>query len=102
MHGMALDQNDRVVRPAILWNDGRTENRQKYLNEVIGKAADRALRATLPLRGLRHRKFFWMKENEPEKLFRVKKIMLPKDFFGIPSIGKFLHRCFGCFRHSAF
>lgn len=48
MHGMvALDQNDRVVRPAILWNDGRTEKQTKYLNEVIGKKRLTELTATL-------------------------------------------------------
>src|SRR5699024_6184360 len=38
MHGLvALDENDRVIRPAILWNDGRTGAETEYLNNVIGK-----------------------------------------------------------------
>ena len=38
MHGLVvLDKNDDVIRPCILWNDGRTEQQTKYLNEVIGK-----------------------------------------------------------------
>ena len=38
MHGLvALDKNDEVIRPAILWNDGRTEKETDYLNQVIGK-----------------------------------------------------------------
>ena len=39
MHGLVmLDENDNVIRPAILWNDGRTDKETAYLNEVIGKA----------------------------------------------------------------
>ena len=38
MHGLVvLDEKDEVIRPAILWNDGRTEKETVYLNEVIGK-----------------------------------------------------------------
>ena len=38
MHGLvALDKDDNVIRPAILWNDGRTGEETEYLNEVIGK-----------------------------------------------------------------
>ena len=38
MHGLvALDRNDKVLRPAILWNDGRTAEETEYLNTVIGK-----------------------------------------------------------------
>ena len=38
MHGLvALDENDAVIRPAILWNDGRTQKQVEYLNEAIGR-----------------------------------------------------------------
>ena len=38
MHGLViLDENDEVIRPAILWNDGRTQKETEYLNQVIGK-----------------------------------------------------------------
>lgn len=38
MHGLvALDGNDCVIRPAILWNDGRTDRETDYLNDVVGK-----------------------------------------------------------------
>lgn len=90
MHGMvALDQNDRVVRPAILWNDGRTEKQTKYLNEVIGKKRLTELTGNIAFAGFTAPKILWMKENEPENFSRVKKIMLPKDFLAYRLSGSF-------------
>src|SRR5574344_1007736 len=38
MHGLVLlDKNDRIIRSCILWNDGRSEEETKYLNDVVGK-----------------------------------------------------------------
>ena len=59
MHGLVcLDENDNVIRPAILWNDGRTEEEVKYLNEDIGKNVLRNLREILRLQALRLRRSF--------------------------------------------
>ncbi len=81
MHGLvALDSEDRVIRPAILWNDGRTDRETEYLNTVIGKEALSAHTANIAFAGFTAPKLLWMKENEPAKFARISKIMLPKDY----------------------
>ena len=80
MHGLvALDKNDEVIRPAILWNDGRTEKETDYLNQVIGKEKLSEYTANIAFAGFTAPKILWMKENEPENFARIAKIMLPKD-----------------------
>ena len=81
MHGLVvLDENDEVIRPAILWNDGRTAKETEYLNQVIGKKKLSALTANIAFAGFTAPKLLWMRENEPEKFAAIKKIMLPKDY----------------------
>ncbi len=81
MHGLvALDENDAVIRPAILWNDGRTGEEVEYLNTVIGKDRLSAMTANIAFAGFTAPKLLWMKKNEPENFTRIKKIMLPKDY----------------------
>ena len=58
MHGLViLDGQDSVIRPAILWNDGRTQEETDYLNQVIGKENSRSTRQTLHLLVLRRPSF---------------------------------------------
>ena len=67
MHGLvALDEEDRVLRPAILWNDGRTGKQTDYLNQVIGKEKLSACTANIAFAGFTAPKLLWMRENEPE------------------------------------
>ena len=81
MHGLViLDEEDNVIRPAILWNDGRTQNQTDYLNDVIGKERLSALTANIAFAGFTAPKILWMKENEPENFAKIAKIMLPKDY----------------------
>lgn len=81
MHGLvALDEADQVIRPAILWNDGRTTKETDYLNEVIGKETLSKYTANIAFAGFTAPKILWMKENEPENFARISKIMLPKDY----------------------
>lgn len=81
MHGLVvLDENDNVIRPAILWNDGRTGKETEYLNEVIGKDKLSDYTANIAFAGFTAPKLLWMKENEPENFARISKIMLPKDY----------------------
>ena len=81
MHGLVvLDENDRVIRPAILWNDGRTQKQVDYLNEVIGHEKLSACTANIAFAGFTAPKLMWMKENEPELFARIRKVMLPKDY----------------------
>lgn len=79
MHGIvALDAQDNVIRPAILWNDGRTSKEVDYLNNVVGKDKLSALTANIAFAGFTAPKLLWMRENEPESFKKIAKIMLPK------------------------
>ena len=81
MHGLvALDENDAVIRPAILWNDGRTQKQVEYLNEAIGREKLSRYTANIAFAGFTAPKLLWMRENEPELFGRIRKIMLPKDY----------------------
>lgn len=81
MHGLvALDQDDRVIRPAILWNDGRTDKETDYLNTVVGKEKLSKLTANIAFAGFTAPKLLWMRNQEPENFARIEKIMLPKDY----------------------
>lgn len=81
MHGLvALDAQDEVIRPAILWNDGRTTGECDYLNGVIGKEKLSEYTANIAFAGFTAPKVLWMKKNEPENFARIAKIMLPKDY----------------------
>jgi len=92
MHGLVvLDEHDNVIRPAILWNDGRTAKQVDYLNGVIGKEKLSALTANIAFAGFTAPKLLWMKENEPENFGRIAKIMLPKDYINYVLTG--VHAC---------
>lgn len=81
MHGLViLDKNDEVIRPAILWNDGRTAKETAYLNEVIGEGSLMEYTANIAFAGFTAPKILWVKENEPENFARIEKLMLPKDY----------------------
>lgn len=81
MHGLVvLDEMDQVIRPAILWNDGRTAKETEHLNEVIGKEALSKYTANIAFAGFTAPKLLWMKANEPENFSCISKIMLPKDY----------------------
>lgn len=81
MHGLvALDEHDNVLRPAILWNDGRTAEEVDYLNNTVGKAELSRCTANIAFAGFTAPKLLWMQKNEPELFARIAKIMLPKDY----------------------
>ncbi|NLC19486.1 MAG: xylulokinase [Clostridiales bacterium] len=81
MHGMViLDENDNVIRPAILWNDGRTQAECDYLNNEIGMEKISEYTANMALTGFTAPKLLWVRKHEPENFAKIKKIMLPKDY----------------------
>ncbi|MBP5413839.1 MAG: xylulokinase, partial [Lachnospiraceae bacterium] len=81
MHGLViLDKDDNVIRPAILWNDGRTTKECDYLNNTIGKDKLSEYTANIAFAGFTAPKILWVKENEPENFAKIAKIMLPKDY----------------------
>ena len=92
MHGLVvLDKDDNVIRPAILWNDGRTAKQVDYLNNEIGKDKLSKLTANIAFAGFTAPKILWMRENEPENFAKIAKIMLPKDYVNYILTG--VHSC---------
>lgn len=81
MHGLViLDKDDKVLRPAILWNDGRTTAECDYLNKTIGREKVSEYTGNMALTGFTAPKILWVKNNEPEIFSKIEKIMLPKDY----------------------
>ena len=81
MHGLvALDAGGEVIRPAILWNDGRTGAEVDYLNGEVGRDKLSGWTANIAFAGFTAPKLLWMRRNEPENFARIAKIMLPKDY----------------------
>ena len=81
MHGLViLDEMDQVIRPAILWNDGRTAEEVEYLNHTVGQEKLSAWTANIAFAGFTAPKLLWLRKHEPEHFTRIRKIMLPKDY----------------------
>ena len=90
MHGLViLDEADQVIRPAILWNDGRTAAQTDYLNQVVGKETLARNTANIAFAGFTAPKLLWVREQEPENFARIAKIMLPKDYLAYRMTGVF-------------
>jgi len=81
MHGLVvLDAEDNVIRPAILWNDGRTAAETEWLNTEIGMERLTRRTGNIAFAGFTAPKLLWMRRHEPENFARIAKIMLPKDY----------------------
>src|SRR5277367_2519194 len=81
MHGaVLLDEQDRVVRPALIWCDVRTEKQCQELTAQIGADTLIQLTCNPALTNFTLTKCMWVRENEPEKWRRVRSLMLPKDY----------------------
>ena len=88
MHGLViLDKEDQVIRPAILWNDGRTYEECDYLNNVIGKEKLSEYTANISFTGFTAPKILWVKNKEPENFKKIVTIMLPKDYIAYKLTG---------------
>ena len=94
MHGLVvLDEDDNVIRPAILWNDGRTQKQVEFLNGGIGRETLSRCTANIAFAGFTAPKLLWMRENEPELFAKIRKIMLPKDYINYKLTGVFATDC---------
>lgn len=81
MHGLVLlDENDNVVRNALLWNDQRTVEEVNYLTNVIGNEKLMEETGNIALTGLTAPKVLWVYNNEPNNFKKIAKVMLPKDY----------------------
>lgn len=90
MHGLvALDRNGQVIRPAILWNDTRTEVETAFLNEQVGKAELISATGNIAYAGFTAPKLLWLKKHEPENFARLAHVLLPKDYIVYMLTGEF-------------
>ncbi|MGH2910763.1 MAG: FGGY family carbohydrate kinase, partial [Solirubrobacteraceae bacterium] len=89
MHGLvALDGSDAPLRPAILWNDGRSQPQVDALLEQHGVERLVELSGNRPLAGFTAPKLLWLAEHEPELLGRFRRIWLPKDYVRLRLTGE--------------
>ncbi|HLH31179.1 MAG TPA: xylulokinase [Terriglobia bacterium] len=81
MHGLVmLDAQNRVIRPALIWCDQRSQKQVDAINESVGRDTVLACIANPMLTGFTLPKLLWVRDNEPEHFDRVRKILLPKDY----------------------
>ena len=89
MHGLvALDSADRVIRPAILWNDQRTGAECAEIEELIGLDRLISLTGNRALTGFTAPKLLWLRRHEPDSYHRIARIMLPKDYVRLRLTGE--------------
>jgi xylulokinase len=89
MHGLvALDSADRVIRPAILWNDGRTAAECAEIEEKVGLDNLIARTGNRALTGFTAPKLLWLRRHEPDNYGRIARIMLPKDYVRLRLCGE--------------
>jgi xylulokinase len=81
MHGLTLlDAADRVLRPAILWNDQRTGAECDLIREAVGPSRLISITGNDALTGFTAPKLVWVREHEPQIWARIGHVLLPKDF----------------------
>src|SRR5579884_1719844 len=89
MHGLvALDDNDKVLRPAILWNDQRTQAECEEIERTIGLERLNALTGNRALTGFTAPKLLWLQHHEPDTYERIARIALPKDYVRLRLTGE--------------
>ena len=90
MHGLTmLDENGQILRPAILWNDGRTQKQCDEITELVGLETLVAETANPALTGFTAPKILWVREHEPEIYERARMLLLPKDYVRFELTGEF-------------
>ena len=89
MHSsVLLDKADRVLRPAILWNDVRTTAQCRFITGRIGKTGLRRLVGNPALEGFTAPKLLWMRDEEPRLLDQARTLLLPKDYVRLVMTGE--------------
>ena len=90
MHGLVLlDDAGNVLRPAILWNDQRTQNQCDEIHQIIGKEKFIQITGNVALTGFTAPKILWVKENEPDVFAKAKHVLLPKDYVRLKLTGEY-------------
>ena len=89
MHGLVvLDERDRVLRPAILWNDQRTETECAEIEERVGLQRLIQLTGNRALTGFTAPKLLWLRRHEPDTYARIAHVLLPKDYVRLRLTGE--------------
>lgn len=89
MHGLVtLDGDGKVLRRAILWNDGRSDEQAHRLNETPGESYLVEHTGNIAFAGFTAPKLLWMRENEPDLFARIDKVLLPKDYIAYRLTGR--------------
>jgi xylulokinase len=89
MHGLvALDAHDQVIRPAILWNDQRTQAECEEIESTIGLERLIGLTGNRALTGFTAPKLLWLRRHEPDSYARIARIALPKDYVRLRLTGE--------------
>ena len=92
MHGaVLLDAQDRVLRPAILWNDGRSGAACAALEAAVPGQAQ--ITGNLAMPGFTAPKLWWLREHEPEIFKRTARVLLPKDYLRLCMTGEAVTDC---------
>jgi xylulokinase len=90
MHGLVLlDDKGKVLRPAILWNDQRTQSQCDEIHQRIGREKFIQITGNVALTGFTAPKILWVKENEPEIYANIAHILLPKDYIRFLLTGEY-------------
>ncbi|VEC84391.1 Xylulose kinase [Raoultella ornithinolytica] len=88
MHGATLlDKHQRVLRPAILWNDGRSGDECVQLEKAVSRS--RQIAGNLMMPGFTAPKLLWVQHHEPDIFRQVDKVLLPKDYLRLRMTGEF-------------
>jgi xylulokinase len=89
MHGAVfLDSQDRVIRPAPLWNDQRTTAECAAIERTVGAEVVRTITGNPPLTSFQLPKLLWLRANEPQNAKRVASLLLPKDYVRLKITGE--------------
>jgi xylulokinase len=90
MHGLVLlDEAGQVLRPAILWNDQRTQRQCDEIHERIGRERFIQITGNVALTGFTAPKILWVKENEPDVYAKARHVLLPKDYIRYRLTGQY-------------
>lgn len=89
MHGATLlDKDSNILRPAILWNDGRSEKECLEIEQLVPNSRD--ITGNIMMPGFTAPKLKWIQKHEPECFSKVAKVLLPKDYLNFRLTGDFV------------
>jgi len=90
MHGLVLlDEADRVIRPALIWCDQRSQAQVDFVDQTMGRENVLAYTANPVLTGFTLPKLLWVRDHEPHLFSRVRKVLLPKDYLRFCLTGEY-------------